>query len=79
MNSLFRKLYGYDTHSNYNRYNKRKKGMLGEILSIRYEKGIIMIRETNLEKVKDMIRECGVDYGMWKVIPGDEEMYLLKL
>ncbi len=79
VNSLFRKLYGYDTHSNYNQYNKRKKGLLEEIPSVRYEKGMIMIRETDLEKVKSLISEYGADYRVWKVIPGDEEMKLLKL
>ncbi|BAB59283.1 TVG0147974 [Thermoplasma volcanium GSS1] len=53
--SIFRKLYGYDMHSNYNQYNKRKKGLLEEIPSIRYEKGMIMIRETDFEKVKSLI------------------------
>ncbi len=79
VNSLFRRLYGYETHSNYNQYNKRKKGLLEEIPSVRYEKGMIMIRETDLEKVKDMISEYGADYRVWKVIPDDEEMRLLKL
>ncbi|QRF75740.1 hypothetical protein Thermo_01246 [Thermoplasmatales archaeon] len=53
----FRKLYGYETHLNYNKHNKRKKGLLEEIPSVRYEKGMIMTRETDLEKVKDMISE----------------------
>jgi len=79
VNLLFRKLYGYETHLNYNHYNKRKKGLLEEIPSVRYEKGMIMIRETDLEKVMAQISEYGVDHRMRKVIPADEEMRHLKL
>ncbi|MEM3860090.1 MAG: hypothetical protein QW478_11930, partial [Candidatus Micrarchaeaceae archaeon] len=37
-NSLFRKLYGYNSFSNYSRYD-RKKGLVDEIPAIKYDRG----------------------------------------
>ena len=79
VNSLFRKLYGYDTYSNYSQYNMHRKGLLEEIPSVRYEKGIIMIREVDLKTLEDLVSEHEADYRSWKVIPTEEETKLLKL
>ena len=79
VNSLFRKLYGYDTYSNYSQYNRHKKGLLEEIPSVVYERGIIMIREEDVKKVEELVREYGAEYRPWKVIPGEQEMKQLKL
>ena len=37
VNTLFRKLYGYNTFSNYSRYNRHRKDLLEEVPSVRYE------------------------------------------
>ena len=79
VNSLFRKLYGYDTYSNYSQYNRHKKGLLEEIPSVVYERGVIMIREEDVKKVEELVREYGAEYRSWKVIPGEQEMKQLKL
>ncbi|MEM3906945.1 MAG: hypothetical protein QXZ17_08815 [Nitrososphaerota archaeon] len=57
VNSLFRKLYGYNSFSNYSRYNKRVNGLMDHIPSIRYGKGIVMIREMDLSKLEKIIRK----------------------
>ena len=79
VNALFRKLYGYNTYSNYSKYNRHRTGFLEEIPSVRYEKGMIMIREADLERLRDLVSEYGAEYRSWKVIPSDEEMKALKL
>ena len=79
VNSLFRKLYGYNSFSNHGRYNRRIKGLMDEIPAIRYDRGIVMIRENDLLKVKRLIKEFGADYTAWKVIPTSQEMRKLHL
>jgi hypothetical protein len=79
VNSLFRKLYGYNSFSNYSRYNKRVNGLIDDLPSIRYDRGIVMIREGDLSKLEKIIRKYGADYETWKVIPNEEETKRLKL
>ena len=37
VNTLFGKLYGYNSFSNYSRYNRQRKDLLEEVPSVRYE------------------------------------------
>ena len=78
-NALYRKLYGYDTYSNYSRYNRHLKGVIEEIPSVRYDRGMVMVREVDLEKIVGLVEEYGAEYQAWKVIPNDEEMKQLQL
>lgn len=77
--SLFKKLYGYNSFSNYSRYNKRVKGLVDDFPSIRYDRGIVMIRNEDLKKVEGLIKKYGADYETWKVIPRKEETEKLQL
>ena len=52
---------------------------MDEIPAIRYDKGIVMIRENDLLKVKRLIKEFGADCTAWKVIPTSQEMRKLLL
>lgn len=79
VNSLFRKLYGYNSFSNYSRYNKRVNGLMDDLPSIRYDRGVVMIRERDLSKLEKIIKKYGADYETWKVIPNEEEMKKLQL
>ncbi|MEM4090352.1 MAG: hypothetical protein QXQ46_06335 [Thermoplasmatales archaeon] len=79
VNSIFRKLYGYNSFSNCRGYNKRVNGLIDNILSIRYDRGIVMIKNINLSKLEKIIRKHGTDYETWKVIPNGEETKRLKL
>ncbi|MEM3191205.1 MAG: hypothetical protein QW292_03770 [Candidatus Parvarchaeota archaeon] len=79
VNSLFRKLYGYNSFSNYSRYNKRVNGLIDNIPSIRYDRGIVTIRNVDISKLEKIIRKHGADYKSWKVIPNEEETKRLKL
>ena len=38
-----------------------------------------MIREEDMEKVEELVREYGAEYRSWKVIPNEQEMKQLKL
>ena len=79
VNTLFRKLYGYNSFSNYSRYNKRVNGLIDDLPSIRYDRGIVMIREGDLSKLEKVIRRYGAEYETWRVIPNEEETRILKL
>jgi hypothetical protein len=79
VNTLFRKLYGYNTFSNYSRYNRHKKGLVEEIPAVRYEGGLIMIRKGDLQRVTDLVKEYGAEYRTWEVVPDDEEKKQLQL
>lgn len=79
VNSLFRKLYGYNSFSNYSRYNKRINGLMDALPSIRYDRGIVMIRERDLVELERLIKKYGADYETWKVIPNEEETSKLQL
>ncbi|MEM4084191.1 MAG: hypothetical protein QW752_04020 [Thermoplasmata archaeon] len=47
--------------------------MIDHIPSIRYDRGIVMIKNVNLSKLEKIIRKYGADYESWKVIPNEEE------
>ena len=79
VNALFRKLYGYDTYSNYSRYNRHLKGLIEEIPSIRYDRGIIMIREFDLDAIARLVEQYGAEYNAWRVIPSEKERKQLQL
>ena len=76
---MLRKLYGYDDPSNYSKYHYHREGLLETIPSVRYEKGLVMIREEDLDTVVSFIRKHRADYMKWKVIPEEEEMKQLGL
>lgn len=50
VNTLFGKLYGYNTFSNYSRYNRHRKGLLEEVPSVRYEGGLIIGQEGGFQE-----------------------------
>ena len=77
--SLFKKLYGYNTFSNYSRYNRRVKGLVDDLPAIRYDRGILMVRESDLSKLETLIKKYGADYETWRVLPKDEEIKKLQL
>ena len=78
--TLFRKLYGYNTFSNYSRYNRHRKGLLEEIPSVRYGGGgLINIRRENLQRIMELVKEYGAEYRIWDVVPNDEEKKQLQL
>ncbi|MEM3192245.1 MAG: hypothetical protein QXZ17_05845 [Nitrososphaerota archaeon] len=54
-------------------------GLIDIILSIRYDRGVVMIRNVDLSKLEKIIRKYGADYESWKVIPNEEETKRLKL
>ncbi len=76
---MLRKLYGYDDPSNYSKYHYHREGLLERIPSVRYEKGLVMIREEDLDTVVSFIKKYNADYMKWKVIPEEEEMKQLGL
>ncbi|MEM3193078.1 MAG: hypothetical protein QXZ17_09955 [Nitrososphaerota archaeon] len=57
VNSLFMKLYGYNSLSNYSRYDKKLNGLIDHIPSIRYDRGIVMIRNVDLSNLEKIIRK----------------------
>ncbi len=74
-----RKLCGYDDPSNYSKYHYHREGLLETIQSVRYEKGMVMIREEDLDTVVSFIRKYRTDYMKWKVISEEEERKQLGL
>jgi len=79
VNTLFGKLYGYNTFSNYSRYNRHRKGLLEEVPSVRYEGGLIMVRREDLQRIMELVKEYGAEYRIWDVVPNDEEKKQLQL
>ncbi len=79
VNTLFGKLYGYNTFSNYSRYNRQRKGLLEEVPSVRYEGGLIMVRREDLQRIMELVKEYGAEYRIWDVVPNDEEKKQLQL
>ncbi|MEM3829910.1 MAG: hypothetical protein QXP36_11970 [Conexivisphaerales archaeon] len=57
VNSLLMRLYGYNSFSNYSRYDKKLNGLIDHIPSIRYDRGIVMIRDVDLSKLEKIIRK----------------------
>ncbi|MEM3191402.1 MAG: hypothetical protein QW292_04775 [Candidatus Parvarchaeota archaeon] len=57
VNSLFRKLYGYNSFSNYSRYNKKVNGLIDNIPSIRYDRSIVMIKNVDISTLEKIIRK----------------------
>ena len=76
---MLRKLYGYDDLSNYSKYHYHREGLLERIPSVRYEKGLVMIREEDLDTVVSFIKKYKTDYMKWTVIPEEEEIKQLRL
>lgn len=79
INKLFRRLYGYETFSNYSKYKKHRIGLIEEIPSIRYDGGIVMVRNLDLKKITDLIEQYGAEYITWTVIPNEDEIVKLQL
>ena len=79
MNALLRKLYGYDTHSNYSRYNRHLKGLIEVMPSIRYDGDLIMIRESSLDAISRLVEQYGAEYTAWRVISNEKEREQLQL
>ena len=52
---------------------------MDDLPSIRYDRGIVMIREGDLSKLEKIIRRYGAEYEAWRVIPNEEETRILKL
>lgn len=59
--------------------NGRIDGLMNDFPSIRYYRGIVMIREKDLTKLEKLIKKYGADYETWKVIPSEEEIRKLQL
>lgn len=69
---MLRKFHGYDDPSNYSKYHYHREGLLETIPSVRYEKGMVMMREEDLDTVESLIRKHMVVYMNWKVILEEE-------
>ena len=59
ISKFYRDLYGYESYSHYGRYRSRKTGFLDDVMNIRYEKGMIMIRKEDQRRVITYLRRRG--------------------
>jgi len=76
---FFREFYGYQSYSHYGRYRSKKSGYLDNIRNIRYEKGIIVIRNEDKKKIISYLRGKGAKVIVWKIVPNTKEKMLLGL
>ena len=79
ISKFYRDLYGYESYSHYGRYRSRKTGFLDDVMNIRYEKGMIMIRKEDQRRVITYLRRRGAEISKWEVIPGNSEKKKLGL
>ena len=56
---------GYDDPSNYSKYHYHREGLLAKIPSVRYEKGLVMIREEDLDTVVSFIKKYNADLPLF--------------
>ncbi len=75
----YRKLYGYESHSHYGRYRNRIAGLIDRVNGIRITKGLIMIKNENVDEVLNFLAENKADVKYWKVFPKKEELELLEI
>ncbi len=76
---FYRELYGYNSPSNYGRYHYKRKGVLDRIPSVRYERGIFLVRGTDVATITEFLKKNRVKYRMWEVTPDKRETKLLGL
>lgn len=75
---FYRTLYGYDSPSNYGKYHYKRKGLLDDIPSVRYERGIFMVRGEDTVAIRGFLKKSGAKYRMWEVNPNEREARLLE-
>ncbi|MEM0050297.1 MAG: hypothetical protein QW346_02085 [Candidatus Micrarchaeaceae archaeon] len=75
---IYRMLYGYNSSSKYGKYHYREKGLLDMIPTIKYKDGNFMITERKKNKVINFLEKNNAFYRLWRVIPGQEELKVLK-
>jgi hypothetical protein len=56
ISKFYRDLYGYESYSHYGRYRSRKTGFPDDVMNIRYEKGMIVIRKEDQRRVITSLR-----------------------
>jgi len=57
MNRFVQKFYGQDTSSHKGKYHHHKRGLLEDIAHIRLVRGVIILKEVDLEKVLSFLNE----------------------
>jgi hypothetical protein len=74
---FYRELYGHNSPSNYGRYHYKRRGLLDSIPSVRYERGIFLVRAVDAGTITEFLKKSRVKYRMWRVTADKRETKLL--
>lgn len=76
MNRFVQKFYGQDTSSHKGKYQHHKRGLLEDIAHIRLVRGVIILKEVDLERVLSFLKEYDAEVYTRDItlLPEDEEI-----
>ncbi len=78
INRFCREFYGYKDRSNKGRYTYERKGILGKYPHIRVQRGLVIVRMEDIEKITDILEKHNAIIFMREVILLHKDVQELK-
>jgi hypothetical protein len=78
LGSFLKKLYGQETSSWQGRYKYRRRGLLDEIPHRKLLRGVVILREKDLEKVLEFLKEWEAQVEVRRIRPTPEDLTMLR-
>jgi len=75
LNRFVQKFYGQDATSHGGKYKHHRRGLLEDIPHIRLIRGVVIVREVDLEGVVDFLNQYNAELWVWDIMlsPEDEK------